>query len=159
MLILFKRMIISGKGLLIKLLNVEYVPTKKENILKISLVSVPVQDPIKAHEIYTSKLGFVSKEFDAEMQLAIVLSPEDSTGTAILLEPCQGTFAESYQKSAFESNLPIMVFSVDDVDAELEKLEAVGITLRPDLDKPEWELANMFEDGCGNLLMLEKTSA
>ena len=118
-----------------------------------------MQDTIKAHEIYTSKLGFVSKIFDAEMQLAIVLSPEDSTGTAILLEPCRGTFAESYQKSAFESNLPIMVFSVDDVDAELGKLGAAGIILRPDLDKPEWDLANMFEDGCGNLLMLEKTNA
>jgi len=127
--------------------------------LKLSLVSIPVQDTIKAHEIYTSKLGFVSKIFDAEMQLAIVLSPEDSTGTAILLEPCRGTFAESYQKSAFESNLPIMVFSVDDVDAELGKLGAAGIILRPDLDKPEWDLANMFEDGCGNLLMLEKTNA
>ena len=127
--------------------------------MKLSLVSIPVQDTIKAHEIYTSKLGFVSKIFDAEMQLAIVLSPEDSTGTAILLEPCRGTFAESYQKSAFESNLPIMVFSVDDVDAELGKLGAAGIILRPDLDKPEWDLANMFEDGCGNLLMLEKTNA
>ena len=127
--------------------------------MKLSLVSIPVQDTIKAHEIYTSKLGFVSKIFDAEMQLAIALSPEDSTGTAILLEPCRGTFAESYQKSAFESNLPIMVFSVDDVDAELGKLGAAGIILRPDLDKPEWDLANMFEDGCGNLLMLEKTNA
>lgn len=127
--------------------------------MKLSLVSIPVQDTIKAHEIYTSKLGFVSKIFNAEMQLAIVLSPEDSTGTAILLEPCRGTFAESYQKSAFESNLPIMVFSVDDVDAELGKLGAAGIILRPDLDKPEWDLANMFEDGCGNLLMLEKTNA
>lgn len=127
--------------------------------MKLSLVSIPVQDTIKAHEIYTSKLGFVSKIFDAEMQLAIVLSPEDSTGTAILLEPCRGTFAESYQKSAFESNLPIMVFSVDNVDAELGKLGAAGIILRPDLDKPEWDLANMFEDGCGNLLMLEKTNA
>jgi len=32
--------------------------------LKIALVSIPVPDPVKAHNIYTSKLGFVTKEYD-----------------------------------------------------------------------------------------------
>lgn len=127
--------------------------------MKLSLVSIPVQDPIKAHEIYTSKLGFISKEFDADAQLAIVVSAEDSTGTAMLLEPCQGSFAENYQKSAFEANLPIMVFGVKDVEAELDRLKAAGIKVRPELNKPEWGLMNMFEDGCGNILMIEETSA
>ncbi len=123
--------------------------------MKLSLVSIPVQDPIEAHEIYTSKLGFVSKEFDASAKLAIVVSPEDPTGTAMLLEPCKGNFAESYQKSAFEANLPVVIFAVKNVESELEKLKAVGINVRPDLDRPEWGLMNMFEDGCGNILMIE----
>jgi predicted enzyme related to lactoylglutathione lyase len=126
--------------------------------LKLSLVSIPVQDPIKAHEIYTSKLGFVSKEFDADAQVAIVVSAEDSAGTAMFLEPCRGSFAESYQKSAFEANLPIMIFGVNDVEAELDRLKAAGIKVRPELNKPEWGLMNMFEDGCGNILMLEEIS-
>nr|CAP47463.1 putative integron gene cassette protein [uncultured bacterium] len=126
--------------------------------MKLSLVSIPVQDPIKAHEIYTSKLGFVSKELDVDAKLAIIVSAEDSAGTAMLLEPCQGSFAESYQKSAFEANLPIMVFGVKDVEAELDKLKAAGIKVRPELNKPEWGLMNMFEDGCGNILMIEETS-
>ncbi len=127
--------------------------------MKLSLVSIPVQDPIKAHKIYTSKLGFVSKEYDADAKLAIVVSPEDSTGTAMLLEPCQGSFAESYQKSSFEANLPIMVFSVKNVEAELDKLKASGVIVRSELDKPEWGLMNLFEDGCGNLLMIEQATA
>ena len=127
--------------------------------MKLSLVSIPVQDPIKAHEIYTSKLGFVSKEFDSDAQLAIVVSAEDSTGTAMLLEPCRGSLAESYQKSAFEANLPIIIFGVKDVEAELDKLKAAGVKVRPDLNKPEWGLMNMFEDGCGNVLMIEQISA
>ena len=53
--------------------------------MKISLVSVPVQDPIKAHEIYTDKLGFLSKEFEPDSSLAIVVSAEDPDGVAILL--------------------------------------------------------------------------
>lgn len=127
--------------------------------MKISLVSMPVQDPIKAHKIYTSKLGFISKEFDANASLAIVVSAEDQEGTAMLLEPCQGTFAESYQKSAFEANLPIMVFVVKNVEAELERLKTAGVKVRPELDKPDCGLKNMFEDGCGNILMIEEISA
>ena len=125
--------------------------------MKISLVSVPVQDPIEAHEIYTTKLGFQSKEFDPDASLAIVVSANDPEGTAILLEPCKGSFAEIYQKSAFQENLPIMGLEVENLKAELERLVAAGVTLRPELDNPEWGIQNVFEDGCGNLLMIEES--
>lgn len=126
--------------------------------MKVSLVSIPVHDPVEAHEIYTSMLGFTSKEFNEEARLAIVVSPEDPIGTAMLLEPCKGSFAESYQAAAFEANLPIMVFSAESVDEEMKRLEEAGVRVRPDLDKPEWGLQNMFEDGCGNLLMLQEAT-
>jgi len=124
--------------------------------MKVSLVSVPVKDPKVAHEIYTSKLGFVSKEFDPKASLAIVTSPEDLDGTALLLEPCQGSFLDSYQRSAYEAKLPIIVFSVKDVAYEMSRLEAEGITIRSDLARPEFGLQNLFEDGCGNLIMIEE---
>jgi len=124
--------------------------------LKISLVSMPVQDPITAHEIYTGRLGFISKEFDADASLAIVVAAEDPDGTAILLEPCQGSFAEQYQQSAFDANLPVMIFGVKNVAAEFERLKTAGVKVRPDLDRPAWGLTNLFEDGCGNLLMIEE---
>lgn len=127
--------------------------------MKLSLVSIPVEDPIKAHDIYTSKLGFKSKEFDLEAKLAIVVSAEDSAGTAMLLEPCLGNFAEKYQASAFAANLPIMIFSAKNVEAELARLKSAGVKMRPELDRSEWGLMNMFEDGCGNLLMIEKFDA
>jgi hypothetical protein len=44
--------------------------------MKVSLISVPVQDPIIAHEIYTTKLGFKSKRFDENSKIVIVESPE-----------------------------------------------------------------------------------
>ena len=125
--------------------------------MKVVLVSIPVQDPIKAHEIYTSKLGFISKEFDPDASLAIVVSADDPDGAAILLEPCQGTFAESYQKSAFEANLPIMALGVKNVKSEFERMKLAGVKLRPELDNPKWGITNVFEDACGNLLMLEET--
>lgn len=58
------------------------------------MVSMPAKDPIAAHETYVSKLGYVSIEFNPEASLAVVVSPEQQDGTAILLEPFEGTFAE-----------------------------------------------------------------
>ena len=127
--------------------------------MKISLVSLPVQDPIQAHAIYTEKLGFVSKEFNGDAQLAVVASAEDPDGTAMLLEPCRDTFAEQYQAAAFEAKLPIIIFGVADAAAEMARLEAAGVRVRPDLDRPEYGLQNLFEDGCGNLVMLHEDSA
>jgi len=127
--------------------------------MKVSLVSIPVQDPIAAHEIYTSKLGFISKEFDPDASLAVVVSADDPDGVAILLEPCKGSFAEDYQQSAFKANLPIMVLEANDVAVETKRLKAAGVVLRPELDKPEWGIQNVFEDGCGNLLMIGEKSA
>lgn len=123
--------------------------------MKLSLVSIPVQDPIEAHEIYTKKLGFTSKEFNKEAGLAIVVSTEDPGGTALLLEPSKGSFAETFQKAAFDAKLPIMVFAVENVRNEIERLKGAGVKVRPDLDRAEWGLENLFEDGCGNLLMLQ----
>ena len=123
--------------------------------MKVSLVSIPVQDPISAHQIYTTKLGFITKEYDPNANLAIVVSADDPQGVAILLEPCKDSFAEQYQRSAYEANLPIMGLVSNDIDAELERLKAAGVTLRPELDNPKWGIQNVFEDGCGNLLMIE----
>ena len=127
--------------------------------MKIQLVSMPVQDPVKAHEIYVEKLGFISKEFDAEGQLAIVVAAEDEHGTQLLLEPCVGSFAEKFQKEAYDANLPWMIFSVSDVESEMSRLDAAGVTVRPDLDRPDWGLTNLFEDGCDNLLMLQESAS
>ncbi len=126
--------------------------------MKIALVSVPVRDPIEAHKIYTTKLGFISRQFEPEASLAIVVSKEDPSGTAVLLEPCSGSFAEDYQHAAFEANLPIMALGSDNPDEELKRLKAAGVILHPELDNPKWGIQNVFEDGCGNLLMIEKTS-
>ncbi len=122
--------------------------------MRISLTSVFVEDPVEAHAFYTEVLGFRSKEFVPDAQLAVVVSPEDPDGTALLLEPRGDSFAKSYQESVYNAGLPIIVFGADDVQAERSKLESKGITFRDDLAKPDWGLQNIFEDTFGNLIML-----
>ena len=55
--------------------------------MKIQLTSVLVDDVAKAHKFYTEVLGFVEQMYMPEAQLAIVVSPEQPDGTALLLEP------------------------------------------------------------------------
>ena len=52
--------------------------------MNIALTSVSVNDPIAAYKFYTEKLGFVEKVYMPEMYLAIVVSPDDKDGTALL---------------------------------------------------------------------------
>jgi catechol 2,3-dioxygenase-like lactoylglutathione lyase family enzyme len=123
-------------------------------IMRISLTSVFVDDPVKAHKFYTEVLGFETKEFVPDAQLAIVVSPEDPNGTALLLEPRGDSFAKTYQENVYSAGLPIIVFGADDVAAVRKDLESRGVEFRDDLAKPEWGIQNLFEDTFGNLIML-----
>jgi catechol 2,3-dioxygenase-like lactoylglutathione lyase family enzyme len=123
--------------------------------MRIAMTSVYVDDPVAAHEFYTDVLGFRSKEFVPEGQLAVVVSPEDPDGTALLLEPRGESFVKTFQKKVYEAGLPIIVFGTDDVDATRRELESRDVQFRDDLARPEWGLQNLFEDTCGNLIMLQ----
>jgi catechol 2,3-dioxygenase-like lactoylglutathione lyase family enzyme len=123
--------------------------------MKLSLTSVFVDDPVKAHKFYTEVLGFQTKEFVPDAQLAIVVSPEDPNGTSLLLEPRGDSFAKTYQENVYSAGLPIMVFSADNVETVRRDLESRGVRFRDDLSKPEWGIQNLFEDTFGNLIMLQ----
>lgn len=124
--------------------------------MRISLTSVFVDDPVKAHNFYTETLGFQSKEFDSEAQLAIVVSSDDPMGTALLLEPRGDSFGFEYQKKVYDSGLPIIVMGVSKLAKEVVRLKSKGVRFRDDLENPEWGLENLFEDTCGNIIMLQE---
>ena len=123
--------------------------------MKISLTSIFVDDPVKAHKFYTEVLGFKSKEFMPEAQLAIVVSAEDPDGTTLLLEPRGDSFAKTYQEAVYNLGLPIIIFSAENLETERLTLEARGVKFRDDLAKPDWGIQDMFEDTFGNLIMLQ----
>jgi len=124
--------------------------------MRVSLVSILVDDPVKAHKFYTKVLGFKSKRFEPEALLAIVSSPDGALSTDILLEPRGEGFAKDFQTTAYESDMPVIIFGADDPEAEMERLGRAGVVLRPDLANPEWEMEHLFEDTCGNIIMLQK---
>ena len=122
--------------------------------MQIDMVSLPVKDPVAAHGFYTETLGFTSHTFEPDQQLAVITSAEAPDGPTILLEPCGDTFLATYQQQAYDANLPIMVFRTRDLEQERLRLSERGVTFRDDLSRPDWGLDNLFEDTCGNLIML-----
>ena len=124
--------------------------------MKISLVSVYVHDPVEAFGFYTDVLGFVTKMYVPEAQLAIVASPEDPEGTGLLLEPNGNPIAKTYQESLYQAGFPVIVFGVEDVQAEYDRLRELGVAFKSAPTETEWGTQAVFDDACGNLIQLHQ---
>ncbi len=128
--------------------------------MKIVLTSVIVNDPIEAHRFYTGVLGFQTQQFIPEARLAIVVSPEQPDGTAVMLEPNDNPVSKTFQRAVYEMGLPVIIFGVDDIQQETARLKKLGVVFRQDPVKQDWGgyLAT-FEDTCGNLISLAQQVA
>ena len=123
--------------------------------MKITLVSVFVKDPIEAHHFYTEILGFRTQRFMPENNLAIVVSPEQPEGTALLLEPNDNPIAGSYQQALYAQGMPAIVFGVADIQQEFNRLKQLGVVFRQEPARQDWGgYTALFEDTCGNLIQL-----
>lgn len=124
--------------------------------MKIGLTSVFVNNPLEAFTFYMEVLGFLKKFYIPEANLAIVVSPEDPNGTALLLEPNDNPIAKTYQESIYKIGLPVIVFGVDNIQNEYERLKNRGVVFRKEPKKTEYGIETLFEDTCGNLIQLHQ---
>ena len=124
--------------------------------MKIKLTSVIVEDPGKAFTFYTEVLGFVEKLYVPEANLAIVVSPEDTDGTALLLEPNDNPISRTFQQAVYQQGLPLIVFGVEDVQEEYDRLRNLGVVFRGEPTTSEWGTTAVFEDTCGNLIQIHQ---
>ena len=124
--------------------------------MKIKLTSVYVDDPGLAFTFYTQVLGFVEKLFIPEAQLAIVVSPDDPDGIALLLEPNDNPIASTYQRSLFEAGLPAIVLGAAEVADEHNRLTALGVVFTQEPTTSEWGTTAVFQDTCGNLIQIHQ---
>ncbi|HET6567015.1 MAG TPA: VOC family protein [Rhodothermales bacterium] len=122
--------------------------------MKIALTSVSVNDPVAAHQFYTEKLGFSSKMFVPEAYLAIVVSPEEPNGTAILLEPRGNLGSRAFFDGIYNAGMPVIVFGTDDIQKEYERLKERGVTFKKEPTKTDWGIEAVFDDTCGNYIQL-----
>jgi catechol 2,3-dioxygenase-like lactoylglutathione lyase family enzyme len=123
---------------------------------RITVTSVYVDDQDKALRFYTDVLGFVKK---AEIPLGearwlTVVSSDDVDGTELLLEPDGHPAVRPFKEALQADGIPFTSFGVDDVNAEHERLRALGVrfTQAPLAAGPV--TTAVFDDTCGNLIQI-----
>lgn len=127
-------------------------------MIRIKLTSVMVDDQAKAFDFYTRVLGF-SVKHDVPMGEArwlTVVAADEPNGTELLLEPNSGLAeAPGFQQALFNAGIPLTAFGVDDLDAEYERLKALGVEFRGQPSRPAVGPPTvMLNDTCGNLIQL-----
>lgn len=124
--------------------------------MKIKLSSVFVDDQAKALKFYTEVLGFVkSKDIPiGELRWLTVVSPEDTDGVELVLEPSENPATKTFTKAIFAQGIPLNAFAVADLQKEYERLQVLGVVFRrPPTQMGPTSMA-MFEDTCGNLIQI-----
>lgn len=124
--------------------------------MKMYAKGVTVDDQAKALAFYTEKLGFQVKHDIplGEYRWLTVVSPEEPEGVELLLEPNAHPASQTYQAALKADGIPCTAFSVDDIEAEVARLQALGVEFtKAPMDVGTAKIA-IFDDTCGNLIQL-----
>ena len=124
--------------------------------MRIVLASVFVDDQDKALKFYTEVLGFVKK---VEVPLGdhrwlTVVSPLDHNGRELLLEPDSHPAVGPFKEALASDGIPFTSFAVDDVNAETNRLRALGVQFTQEPLQMGPVTTAVFDDTCGNLIQI-----
>ncbi|MEU9985734.1 VOC family protein [Streptomyces sp. NPDC048045] len=127
-------------------------------MIKVAMTSVFVDDVAKAHAFYTTVLGFETRtrmDLGEGTLFLTVGAPEGAQpDLQLLLEPGQGPIAEPYRTALYEAGIPCIVFSVDDIGAQYERLRGLGVRFTHPPQEQGPVLAAVLDDTVGNLVQL-----
>ena len=129
--------------------------------MRIHLSGVVVDDQQKALRFYTETLGFRAKHNIplGEHSWITLVSEEAPEGTQLVLEPAGHPAVVPFRKALVEDGIPYTAFAVDDVEAEYERLLAMGVRfVQPPTDLGTVVTA-VFDDTCGNLIQIMEEKA
>jgi catechol 2,3-dioxygenase-like lactoylglutathione lyase family enzyme len=129
--------------------------------MKITLSSVFVDDQERALAFYTEKLGFsVAADVPVgEHRWLTVASPEAPDGTQLLLEPANHPAVGPFRNALVADGIPFTSFGVDDVQAEYERLLALGVRFtQPPVSAGPTTTA-VLDDTVGNLIQIASLNA
>ncbi len=124
--------------------------------MKVKLLTVFVDDQVKALKFYTEILGFVKK---ADMtaynyRWLTVVSPEEPDGAELQLAPNTNPAAKTYQEANFKQGVPATMFFVDDIQKEYQRLKELGVKFTMGPTKTPGSSIVVLDDTCGNLIQL-----
>lgn len=125
----------------------------------IGITGVVVDDQEKARKFYTETLGFQTKHDmplgnpEGDRWLTIV-SPERPDGVELLLEPNRHPVSLAYQQGLMEAGLPCIIFNVDDIQAEYDRLSELSVEFSMPPSDIGPVIMAVFNDTCGNLIQI-----
>ncbi|MDJ1467243.1 VOC family protein [Xanthocytophaga flava] len=124
--------------------------------MRISLLSVLVDDQDKAFNFYTTILGFIKKtEIPmGEHKWLTLVSKDVLDGVELVLEPIAFEPAKIYQKALFEAGIPLVAFQVNDVDAEYSRLVSLNVVFSLQPTQMGTAKIAVFNDTCGNRIQI-----
>lgn len=124
--------------------------------MRINVMSVMVDDQVKALRFYTAVLGFVKKREIplGEHAWLTVVAPDAPDGTELSLEPDGHPAARLFKQALVEDGIPFTSFAVDDVHVEYDRLVDLGVRFtQPPTDMGIVTTA-VLDDTCGNLIQI-----
>ena len=128
--------------------------------MKIKVTSIYVDDQEKALRFYTDVLGLQKKTdvTQGPYRWVTVASPEEPDGVELQLAPNDDPTARAYQQALFEQNKPAIMFYVDDVQQEYDRMTALGAEFTMPPTKVTGSTIAMVNDTVGNLVQLTHLS-
>ena len=124
--------------------------------MRIGLTSIYVNDQDKALGFYTDVLGFVKKTDVSQgpYRWLTVASPEDPDGIELQLDLNSSPAAQAYQQALYEGGQRAIMFYVDDVQQEHDRLTAAGATFTMPPTKVTGSTIAVLDDTVGNLIQI-----
>ena len=130
--------------------------------MRIEATSVYVDDQAKALAFYTQVLGFVVRDdvsMGPGMRWLSVLSPERPDGAIIVLEPSGKPATQAFKQAMYAEGTPLLLLSAVDIQAEHKRLLERGVTFSTPPTPGGPIIYAIFDDTCGNWVMIAQPNA
>ncbi len=124
--------------------------------MRIGVIGVSVDDQDKALRFYTEILGFVKKEEvpHGKHRWLTVTSASEPDGTQLSLEPEGHPAIGPFKRALAEDGIPWIVFNVEDVRKEYERLRQAGVRFSQEPAEMGPVVTAVLDDTCGNLIQI-----
>jgi len=124
--------------------------------MKLKVTSIYVDDQDKALRFYTNVLGLERKSdvTQGPYRWLTVASAEEPDGVELQLAPNDNPAAKAFQQARFEQGQRAVMFYVDDVQREYDRLNAAVAEFTMPPTKVTGSTIAILNDTCGNLIQI-----
>ena len=123
-------------------------------MIRVKLASIFVSDQAKALEFYTNILGFAKKSDEPVGEHRWISVGQADEDFELVLEPDAHPAAKAFKESIYKADIPATMLFVDNIDNEYNRLKVKGVEFKSTPTAMGKVKAAIFDDTCGNLIML-----